>query len=151
MFHSTTMAPGAIIQINESKEGSILKFCTVPGPWVANKMSVISTIPSEPGSPTRTITVGLVWSENAAPPPMMTLHASPTICVPAGMVRVPVMKYVPASKKIILHPENCTRYHKIKYKTISMNGHTWSNTACSAAVSSVFPSPLAPWSLTLTN
>lgn len=75
------------------------------GPIVTKIMSEISTIPLDPDSPTFTTTVGLDASWNALPLPAMTVQASPTICVPAGIVKVEVTTYVPASKKMILHPE----------------------------------------------
>ncbi len=74
---------------------------------MAKTMSEISATPSSPGFPTRTTGTGLFWSANAAPPPMITLHASPTSCVPAGIVSVLVTRYVPASTKMTLQPENC--------------------------------------------
>jgi hypothetical protein len=83
-------------------------------------ISDISTTPFDPTSPTLTTTWGLVGSENAEPLPeimlvvvslqifnylpAITVQASPTIWVPAGMVIVEVTTYVPASKKMILHP-----------------------------------------------
>lgn len=121
-----------------------------PGPRVAKIMSEISVTPSSPGFPTRTTGIGLFWSANAFPPPMITLHASPTSCVPAGMVSVFVTRYVPASKKMILQPENCD-CGVSHGQCEGGECHTLLKIACSAAVSSVVPSPFAPWSRTLTN
>ena len=69
-------------------------------------MSEISMIPLDPGAPTWTTGMGASMFSNAEPLPAMTAHASPIICVPTGICRVEVTMYVPASKKMILQPEN---------------------------------------------
>jgi hypothetical protein len=55
---------------------------------VENIMSVISTGPLEPTLPTLTTGWGFVWSWKKAPFPAMTLHASPTIFTPEGIMIV---------------------------------------------------------------
>src|ERR1700691_5791324 len=62
----------------------------IPGPLVLNTMSVISSTPLDPESPTLTTTAGLTGSQNLLPEPIILLQASPTIRVPAGMVMVSV-------------------------------------------------------------
>jgi hypothetical protein len=75
------------------------------GPIVEKIMSVISTGPDEPALPTLTTGWGFASSWKALPLPAMTLHASPTIFVPEGMLIVEETTYVPASKKMILQFE----------------------------------------------
>ncbi|GJD05037.1 hypothetical protein ColKHC_13862 [Colletotrichum higginsianum] len=110
MFHSMSTAPAV-------------------GPLVVKIRSCISTLPTWPGRPTRSITVGLVSSEKAGPRATSCDHVSPTILTPAGTVTVPVRMYEPAStNRIFPWLESTARWK--------------------AAVSSVTPSPLAPKSLT---
>lgn len=118
-----------------------------------NKISVISKTPCDPVAPTLKTGVGLAWLANAAPFAASTVHASPTICVPAGIVIVLVITYTPASKKIILQPENCQIIHvRLQHPAGRIHaGQTSFSTFVMAAVSSVTPSPTAPLSRTLTN
>lgn len=76
------------------------------GPRVEKTMSVISTVPRSPDSPTLKTGWGLLMSENASPAPKSVVQTSPTMRVFGGMVTVDVMRYVPASKNMILHPAN---------------------------------------------
>ena len=82
----------------------LFKRYNVLGPIVVKRISVISTMPSELGSPTRTTGRGQSTSWKKEPVPAIADQASPTIIVPAGMVNVDVTTYVPASKKMIAQP-----------------------------------------------
>lgn len=101
-FHSITIAPAANCSISIWHHQRIRN--DSPGPLVVNIMSVISTTPWELAAPTLTTGCGLFMSLNAEPVPIMTDQASPTICVPAGIVMVEETRYVPWSKNMILHP-----------------------------------------------
>ena len=83
----------------------------------------------------------------------MVAQASPTICVPAGIVIVFDTTYTPASKKMILQPEYCPQQGIVSLFPIHemRTARTLLSTAWMAAVSSVCPSPFAPCDFTLMN